>query len=156
MATASQTIANVVMPNLVKLKGSATVLSAMERRDATIFAQVFTQIGVPFTPHLVAKERNDLRIGVLTMPKAKEMGDAHLIAFVAKKTDAAYLRYFMLEHDYVLATKSDRTVICEREGSRTAKHGDGPPITGDEMADASAFIDAIVAIVDPPLTVTKK
>jgi hypothetical protein len=149
MPSASQVIANVVLPNLMKLKGAATMVSAIERRDDAMFKQVFTQTGIEHVPQLVAKERDVWRIGVITMPPPNEMGDAHLCAFVAKKNDGAITRYFTLEHDYVLATQSDRTVVCERIGTRQTKHGDGPPITGDAMADASAFIDAIMEVISP-------
>src|SRR5271169_5724892 len=107
MASPLQVIANVVLPNLMKLKGASTVVSAIERRDVAMFQQVFTQTGVTHTPQLVAKERDVWRIGVITLPKPVEMGDAHMCAFVAKKNDAAITRYFTLEHDYVLSTKSD-------------------------------------------------
>ena len=149
MPTATQVIANVVLPNLMKLKGAPTVVSAIERRDGAMFQQVFAQTGIQHAPQLVAKEHGDWRIGVCTLPAPKEMGDPHMVAFVAKKNDAAVTRYFTLEHDYVLATKSDRTVVVEREGARGTKHGDGPPITGDASADASAFVDAIMDVIEP-------
>jgi len=149
MASALDTIAHVVLPNLMKLKGASTVVSAMERRDPSMFQQVWTQTGVAHAPQLVAKERDAWRIGVMSLPAPREMGEAHLCAFVAKKNDTAVTRYFTLEHDYVLATKSTRTLVCEREGQRTVKHGDGPPITGDFAADASAFVDAVVAVIEP-------
>ena len=149
MASALDTIAHVVLPNLMKLKSASTLVGAIERRDLSPFAQVWAQTGVDHQAQAVAKERGDWRFGVLSLPKPNEMGEAFMCAFVAKKNDAAITRYFTLEHDYVLATKKDRTVVCEREGQRTVKHGDGPPITGDFQADASAFIEAIVAVMSP-------
>ncbi len=149
MASALDTIAHVVLPNLMKLKGASTVVSAMERRDASIFQQVWTQTGVSHTPQIIAKERDVWRFGVLSLPKPNEMGEAYMCAFVAKKNDAAITRYFTLEHDYVLVTKTTRTLVCEREGQRTVKHGDGPPVTGDFQADAGAFVDALMEIISP-------
>ena len=149
MASALDTIAHVVLPNLMKLKGASTVVSAMERRDPSMFSQVWTQTGVSHAPQMIAKEREPWRLGVLSLPKPEQMGEAHMCAFVAKKNDAAITRYFTLEHDYVLATKTTRTLVCEREGQRTIKHGDGPAITGDFQADAGAFVDAILAVLEP-------
>jgi hypothetical protein len=153
MASALDTIAHVVLPNLMKLKGASTLVSAMERRDVSAFAQVWSQTGVEHTPQVIAKELDQgnviWRIGVMSLPKPNEMGEAYMCAFVAKKNDAAITRYFTLEYDYVLATKSTRTIIAEREGQRTTKHGDGPPISGDFMADASAFIQAILEVMSP-------
>src|SRR5438094_4694 len=106
MASALDTIAHIVLPNLMKLKGAATLVSAMERRDAAMFQQVWTQTGVNHTPLVSAKERDVWRIGVMSLPKPEQMGEAHLVAFVAKKNDAAITRYFTLEHDFVLATKT--------------------------------------------------
>jgi hypothetical protein len=149
MASALDTIAHVVLPNLMKLKGASTLVSAMERRDASPFAQVWQQTGVEHTPQIAAKERDVYRIGVMSLPKPNEMGEAYMCAFVAKKNDAAITRYFTLEHDYVLATKSTRTIVCEREGQRTVKHGDGPPVTGDFQADSNTFVDAIMEVISP-------
>ena len=148
-ASALDTIAHVVLPNLMKLKGAATLVSAMERRDTSPFAQVWQQTGVTHTPQVIAKEKNEYRIGVMSLPAPKEMGEAYLCAFVAKKNDPAVTRYFTLEYDYVLATKQSKTVVCEREGQRTAKKGDGPPHTGDFQADATAFVDAIMEVLSP-------
>ena len=149
MPSALDTIAHVILPNVMKLKGASTVVSAMERRDVSLFAQVWQQTGVEHTPQVLAKERNETwRIGVLSMPAPNEMGEAYMVAFVAKKNDAAVTRYFTLEYDYVLATKASRTIVCEREGQKTLKKGEGPAISGDFQTDASAFIEAIVKILD--------
>jgi hypothetical protein len=150
MASALDTIVHVVLPNLMKLKGAAVLVSAMERRDVSLFQQVWTQTGIQHTPLVSAKERDDWRIGVLMMPKPEQMGEAHMCAFVAKKNDAAITRYFTLEHDFVLATKTTRTVIKEKDGALFTKRRDeGPPITGDFNVDSNAFVDAIISIIDP-------
>lgn len=153
MASALDTIAHVVLPNLMKLKGAATLVSAMERRDVSLFAQVWSTTGVEHTPQVIAKERDQgnvvWRFGVMSLPKPSEMGEAHMCAFVAKKNDASVTRYFTLEYDYVLSTKSTRTLMAEREGQKTTKYGDGPALTGDFQKDASAFIDAILEIMSP-------
>jgi hypothetical protein len=149
MASALDTIAHVVLPNLMKLKGASVVVGAMERRDTALFQAVWTQCGVEHAPQVVAKERDVWRFGVLSLPKPNEMGEAYMCAFVAKKNDAAITRYFTLEHDYVLATKQTKTVLCEREGQRTRKIGDGPPVTGDFAADSAAFIDACMEVISP-------
>jgi hypothetical protein len=153
MASALDTIAHVVLPNLMKLKGASTLVSAMERRDVSAFAQVWSATGVEHTPQVIAKELEHMgsswRIGVMSLPKPNEMGEAYLCAFVAKKNDAAVTRYFTLEYDYVLATKATRTIIAERDGSRSTKHGEGPAISGDFMKDASAFIEAILEVLSP-------
>jgi len=150
MPSALDTIAHVILPNLMKLKGASTVVSAMERRDVSIFAHVWQQTGVDHTPQVLAKERNETwRIGILSMPTPKEMGEAHMVAFVAKKNDAAITRYFTLEYDYVLATKSTRTILCEVDRGKTTKHGEGPKLAGDFQTDASAFVEAVMGIISP-------
>jgi hypothetical protein len=152
MASALDTIAHVVLPNLMKLKGASSLVSAMERRDVSAFAQVWQATGSEHTPQVIAKEREQdgavWRFGVMSLPAPSEMGEAYLCAFVAKKNDPA-ARYFTLEYDYVLATKTTRTLMAEREGAKTTKYGEGPKVTGDFQADASAFIDAILAIMSP-------
>jgi hypothetical protein len=148
MASGLDTIAHVVLPNLMRIKGVSTLIGAMERRDASPFAQVWEQTGVAHSPQVSAKERNGWRIGVMSLPTPTEMGEAYMCAFLSTKNDAV-TRYFTLEYDYVLATSSAKTIVCEREGSRTVKHGDGPVLTGDFQDDATAFVDAIMAIVSP-------
>ncbi|HEX5062022.1 MAG TPA: hypothetical protein VFV99_21785 [Kofleriaceae bacterium] len=143
MASALDTIAHLIVPNVLKLKGAAMLIGAMERRDASAFAQVWQQTGVEHTPQVSAKEKGDWRFGVMSLPKPSAMGEAYMCAFVTKKNDGSVNRYFTLEYDYVLATKTEKTILCEREGSLTKKRGDGSPITGDFQADASAFVDAI-------------
>ncbi|HEY1557436.1 MAG TPA: hypothetical protein VGF94_21520 [Kofleriaceae bacterium] len=147
MASALDTIAHVVLPNVMKLKGAATLVSAMERRDASPFAQVWQQTGVAHSPLVTAKERDVWRIGVMSLPKPEQMGEAHMCAFVTKKNDTGS-RYFTLEHDYVLATKTSRTLLCEREGSITRKLGEGPALGGDFQNDANAFVDAIMGVIE--------
>ena len=153
MASALDTIAHVVLPNLMKLKGASTLVGAMERRDVSAFAQVWSQTGVDHNPQVIAKEREQdgvgWRFGVMSLPTPSEMGEAYMCAFVAKKNDAAVTRYFTLEHDYVLATKSTRTIIAEREGTKSTKHGEGSPITGDFQTDAAAFVDALLEVLGP-------
>ena len=149
MASALDTIAHLVLPNLMKLKGASTLVGAMERRDPSPFAQVWQQTGVEHTPQVSAKERDAWRIGVMSLPTPSQMGEAYMCAFVAKKNDAAITRYFTLEYDYVLATKTAKTALCEREGQRTVKRGEGPALTGDFQTDSNAFVDAIIAAMSP-------
>ncbi len=149
MASALDTIAHVVIPNVMKLKTAATLISAAERRDPSPFAQVWQATGMTYTPQLIAMEKGDYRFGVMSLPQPTQMGEAHLCAFVAKKNDPAITRYFTLQHDYVLATKQTKTVMAEREGARMTKKGDGPAVTGDFQADANAFVDAMMEIISP-------
>ena len=148
MASALDTIAHIVLPNLMKLKGVGPIVTAMERRDVSMFQSVWDQTGVAHKPEVVAKDKASWRIGVMSLPAPKEMGDAYMCAFIAKKNDAA-TRYFTLEHDYVLATKATRTQLCEREGQRMRKIAEGPAISGDFQKDANAFIDAIMTVLEP-------
>lgn len=156
MASALDTIAHVILPNLMKIKSASTLVSAMERRETALFQHVWDQTGIEHAPQVIAKERDHgnvvWRIGVLSLPTPSEMGEAYMCAFVAKKNDAAITRYFTLEYDYVLATRSTRTLLCEREGARTIKHGDGTPVTGEFPADANAFVEAILKIISPTVT----
>ncbi len=147
MASPLDTIAHVVLPNVMKLKTVATLISAAERRDPSAFAQVWQATGMTFTPQLIAKEKDVYRFGVMSLPTPNAMGEAYMCAFIAKKDDPSFAQYFTLEYDYVLATKTAKTIVCGREGARTVKHGDGPAITGDFQADATAFVDAVIAVL---------
>ena len=148
MATALDKIAHLILPNVMKLKTASTLVGALERRDVSAFAHVWQQTGIEHSPQCIAKEKEPWRYGVISMPKPSEMGEAYMVAFMAKKNDAAVTRYFTLEYNYSLVTKSATTVICEVDTNRSiTKWGDGPALTGDFMTDASAFIDAVNTIV---------
>jgi hypothetical protein len=147
MASALDTIAHLVLPNLMKIKGASTLVGAMERGDVSPFNSVWEQTGVEHSAKCIAKEKDPWRYGVLSLPTPKEMGEAYMCVFMAKKNDAAMTAYFTLEYDYVLATKQARTVIVEMDGKSKTKHGEGPAVTGDFQTDAAAFIDAVNQIV---------
>ena len=152
--TAAYALAHVFLPNLVKLKGATTVISAVERKEKVFFDQVWNQAHVTHDPNLASVIRDPYRIAVIDLPAPKEMGEAHLVGIVIKKNDS-YVRYFTLEHDYVLAKKANRTVLCERDGQKHIKHGDGSPITGNFTIDSAAFVDCFMELI-APTTVAKK
>ncbi|MGE0396210.1 MAG: hypothetical protein AB7T06_05760 [Kofleriaceae bacterium] len=141
-------IAHVFMPNLLRTKGAQTILGVVERKEKFFFDVVWNQAHVQHDVFMhLNTERDPIRVAVIDLPPPKEMGDAYFVAIVGHKTDASYKRYFLLEYDYQLSTKSDRTLITERDGNRVVKHFEGPPITGDKAVDAEAFADALVPLV---------
>jgi len=99
--------------------------------------------------------RDPYRIGVFNLPAPKELGDAYMVGLVVKSGDPGYSRYFTLDHDYVLAKKAERTLLCERDGQIHKKHGDGPTLTGNHAADSAAFIDAFMELIVPTRVVRK-
>jgi len=52
----------------------------------------------------------------VSLPEPKETGDAYMLATVVKRNDAAFGRTFLLEKDWVMKTKQDKTTVTEREG----------------------------------------
>ena len=148
-------ITTVFLPNLIKVKGMNTIIGVIERKEKFFFDTVWAQAHVTHAPHLTAQARDPFRFGVLDLPAPKEMGEAYFIALVIKDKDPSFTRYFTLEHDYVLATKANRTLVCERDGNRHTKHGEGPAITGDSEVDAGAFIDAILEVLAPTKAAAK-
>jgi hypothetical protein len=153
--TPTYALAHVFMPNLVKLKGATTVIGVIERKEKFFFDPVWAQAHVEHQPQIYAIERNGFRIGVISLPTPKEMGEAFMVGILTKKDDQAFTRYYLLEHDYVLAKKADRTVVTEREGTKHTKHFDGPVLTGTFETDAAAFVDAFMEL-HVPTKVTPK
>ena len=147
--TPAYALAHVFIPNLLKLKGASTVISALERKEKTYLDQLWSQAHVVHEPQLSTSVRDPYRIAVFTLPVPKELGEAHLVGLVVKQGDPAFARYFTLEHDHVLAKKADRTLLCEREGQSYKKHGEGPVLTGTFATDAAAFIDAFMELIVP-------
>jgi hypothetical protein len=142
-------LAHVFLPNLVKLKGLATVMSALERKDLVFFDPLWSQAHINHHPYVWSQQREPYRIATITLPEPVEMGEAHMAGIVAKMNDPALFRYFTLEHDFVLARQANRTVLCEREGAKHTKRGEGPPLTGDREADARAFADGFMELIAP-------
>jgi len=142
-------LAHVFLPNLVKLKGAATIQGVIERREKFFFDQVWNQAHITHAPFLHSETRDVYRIGVIDLPAPKEMGEAFFAAVVAKASDPGFNKFFLLEHDYVLATKSDRTLVTERDGQRHTKHFDGPVLSGNKETDAKAFVEMLMETIVP-------
>jgi len=147
--TPTYALAHVFVPNLLKSKGVATVVGVIERKEKFFFDALWNQAHVEHQPFLFAQVRDPYRIGVISLPPPKEMGEAFMIGLVTKATDQSFGKYYLLEHDYVLAKQADRTMITERDGTRHVKHFEGPALTGDETADAIAFIDGFMELLVP-------
>jgi hypothetical protein len=152
--TPTYALAHVFLPNLVKLKGAATIVGVIERKEKFFFDQVWKQAHVEHAPFLLATTRVDptgttYRIGVIDLPAPQDLGEAYFFAMVVSAKDASYARIFTIERDYVLAKRADRTLVCERVGSKHTKHFDGPVLTGNKDADAAAFVDAFMELVVP-------
>jgi hypothetical protein len=153
--TPAYALAHVFLPNLLKLKGHATVVSAIERRDLVFFDPLWGQAHITHNPHVTSQARDPFRIATVTLPSPSEMGEAYMAGIVINKTDPGYLRYFTLEHDFVLARQANRTLLCEREGQKHSKRGDGPSLTGNAGDDARAFVDCFMELI-VPTKVTRK
>jgi len=154
--TPTYALAHVFIPNLIKLKGAATVISAIERKEKVFLDQLWSQAHVTHNPDILAVLREPYRIGMFTLPAPKEIGEAYMVGMVVKKGDPTFSRYFMLERDYVLAKKADRTLLTERELQSHKKHGEGPQLTGDFAQDSVAFIDCFMELIVPTRVVRKK
>ena len=153
--TPAYALAHVFLPNLVKLKGHASVVSAIERRDLMYFDPLWAQAHITHNPHVTSETREPFRIVTITLPPPSEMGEAYMAGIVIKNSDAAFVRYFTLEHDYVLARQANRTLVCEREGQKHSKRGDGPALTGNAGDDARAFVTCFMELIAPS-KVTRK
>jgi hypothetical protein len=147
--TPAYALAHVFLLNMIKLKGAATVVGAIERRDLAFFDPLWSQALVTHHPYAWSQVRQPYRIATITLPAPGEMGEAYLAGIVMKANEPGFLRYFTLEHDFVLATQADRTVVCEREGQKHSKRGDGPALTGNPEIDAIAFVDCFMELIVP-------
>jgi len=147
--TPAYALAHVFLPNLLKLKGHATVVAAIERRDLVFFDPLWGQAHVAHRPHLTSQTRTPYRIATLSLPAPNEIGEAYMAGIVVQHGDPAFLRYFTLEHDFVLAKQANRTLLCEREGQKHSKLGEGPALTGNAGDDARMFVDCFMELMIP-------
>ena len=153
--TPAYALAHVFLPNLLKLKGHATVVSAIERRDLVYFDPLWAQAHITHNPYVTSEVRDPYRLATISLPTPTEMGEAYMAGIVVKSNDPAFMRYFTLEHDFVLAKKANRTLLCEREGQKHSKLGDGPVLTGNASDDALAFVNIFMELMIPT-KVTRK
>jgi hypothetical protein len=153
--TPAYALAHLFLPNLIKLKGHATVMSALERRDMVFMDQLWAQAHIAHKPFISSEMRDVYRIATVTLPAPTEMGEAHMAGLVVKTNDPPFMRYFTLEHDFVLSKQANRTVLCERQGQKHSKLFDGPALTSNNEADAKAFIDCFMELMIPT-KVTRK
>jgi hypothetical protein len=135
-------LAHVFLPNLTKLQGPNTFVSAVERNNKDFFEPAWSQAQLTHVPDILFLHRAPYRIAVVELPAPRDLGDAHMVAVVTRTTDGWFWKYFTLEQDYVLASRTFRTMLCEREGAKHRKIGPGPALTGDFKSDAAAFADA--------------
>lgn len=147
-------LAHTFLPNTTKLKGPTTMMVALEKRDHAFLDAIWKQAYVDHKPNIFTVERDPYRIGVLDLPAPKDLGEAFLAGWVIKKSDVTFARFFLLEHDYVLAKKAHSTTLTEREGIQSGsikhtKHGPGSQITGDFAVDSVAFIDCFMELIVP-------
>jgi hypothetical protein len=147
--TPAYALAHVFLPNMIKLKGHSTVVSALERKNLIFFDPLWAQAHLTHNVYVTSQMRDPYRIATMTFPTPTEMGEAYMAGIVLKSNDPVFMRYFTLEHDFVLAKQSNRTVLAEREGQKHTRRGDGPALTGDPEADAKAFIDCFMELIVP-------
>lgn len=145
--TPAYALAHVFLPNMIKLKGQAAVMSAIQRRDLIFFDSLWAQAQITHNPYVWSDERGLYRAAAVTLPEPREMGEAYMAGLVVASNDPSFMRYFTLELDFVLAKQANRTLLCEREGPRHVKLGDGPVLTGNREVDTRAFVDAFMAKV---------
>jgi hypothetical protein len=153
--TPAYALAHVFLPNLLKLKGHAAVVSKIEQRDLTYFEPLWAQAHIAHRPHLTSQTRDPYRVVTMSLPPPTEVGEAYMAGIVVKAGDPAFMRYFTLEHDFVLAKKANRTLLCEREGQKHIKRFDGPVLSGNAGDDAGAFVDCFMELMIPT-KVTRK
>lgn len=147
--TPEYALAYTFLPNLLKLKGLPTVMSAFERKDLVFFDPLWAQASLNHNPFVHTEARQDYRIAIVSLPPPKQVGEAYMAGIVIKSNEPLFMRYFTLEHDYVLKRQADRTVLCEREGNLNKRISDGPILTGDKEADAKAFLESFMGLMIP-------
>src|SRR5689334_12263316 len=64
--TPTYALAHVFIPNLLKLKGTATVISSLERKEMTYLDPLWAQAYVTHNPQIATVQRDPYRIAVFT------------------------------------------------------------------------------------------
>jgi hypothetical protein len=147
--TPEYALAYTFLPNMLKLKGLPTVMSAFERRDLVFFDPLWAQASLAHNPFVYTEARQEYRVAVLTLPPPKQVGEAFMAGIVIKSNEPMFMRYFTLEHDYVLKRQADRTVLCERESHKHNRISDGPILTGNKEVDTKAFLESFMGLMIP-------
>jgi len=147
--TPTYALAHVFLPNMLALKGATTVVGAIERRDLVFFDALWSQAHLAHNPYVWSDARAPYRIAAITLPPPAEIGEAYMAGIVIAHDDPASVRYFTLEHDFVLARQADRTVVAEREGQTHRRRGEGPALTGNPEIDVRAFVECFMELIVP-------
>ncbi len=105
MPSALDTIAHVILPNVMKLKGASVVVSAMERRDVSMFAPVWQQTGVTHEPQVLAKQANRTLLAERQGQKHTRLGDGPVLTGDAEADAKAFVDCFM---ELIVPTKVTR------------------------------------------------
>lgn len=142
-------LAHVFYPNTIKLKGPVVVIAAHERKDKVFFDQVWSQAHTQHNPEVGYAARGDYRVGVITLPPPNDTGEAFMACMMIHKTDPSFYRYFLLEYDYMVLKRTNRTVLTERHNKDHFKLGEGPVLTGNFETDMTAFIDLALTKLGP-------
>jgi hypothetical protein len=137
---------HMLMPRFVRESGYPTVMAAIQRRDADFFIPVWMQAGFRFSATLLFTERDDWRVGVITLPQPRAITEAYFAAVVCRISDPSYGRYFLWETAESIFDQRQYTVIGEWKESSHGNFGEGPPFTGDLVNDHAAFVDKIIDI----------
>ena len=145
MSSPRYIVAHMLLPAFLREQGASAVLDAIERGDDAFFIPVWTRAGMRFSPRFFHVIHGDFRAGVMTLPMPREMTEAYLVAVVGKRSDPAFLRYFLWESGDS-ADQGQRTVIGEWSGAAHSNYGSGPPFTGDLANDRAAFIERVVQV----------
>ena len=141
MSSPRYVAAHLVLPRFLREKGAAPALDAIERNDADFFIPVWMEAGFRFTSRLFYTTRDDLRIGVLTLPTPREWTEAYFAGIVGKSADASGFRYFLWEKG-----EDTGTVIGEWAGTTHRNYGAGPAFTGDLAGDRGKFVDRVAEL----------
>lgn len=136
--------AHILMPRFIRDRGVANVLAAIERDDRDFFIPVWFEAGFRFDTLLIYTQQAEFSIGIIGMPKPREMTEAYLVAVVGKPADPTFCRYFLWEQSISVLDNAPRTVLGEWDDTRHRNHGDGPPFTGDLANDCAKFMVAVI------------
>lgn len=137
---------HMLMPRFLRERGGPAVLDAIEGDDAGFFIPVWMEAGFRFTPKLIYRTQDGLRLGVLTLPTPREATEAYLAVVVGKTSDPGYLRYFLWEMGESLFDDKPRTVIGEWSASAHRNHGEGPPFGADFATDCAKLVAHVVQL----------
>ncbi len=139
------TMSRQLLPSLLRTYGPMSLLASVERGDPTMFAGVWAELGIQFTPELLHVAREGFRVGVVSLPY---LGGVEISMCAVVVPDGQAVGRFFLWWSGAEIGGLPQATLCEFDGTRDIAYTNVAPY--ERGFDAEIFVREILRVVGPP------